>query len=291
MIFSLVSILSRLPLRVLYWVADWLLYPLIYYIARYRRKVVDRNLLIAFPQHTPPERKRIAHDFYHQFCNTIVEIIYGYRCSEEEMRERVIFENTEEVNQLVEKAGGGIFMLAHMGNWEWMASIQQWLNNGITEVNVYRTLKNKRMDRLMLAIRARRGGVCVEKQRILREMLRYRAEKRTITVGLLSDQKTRPEVTKTWVTFMGQTVGFLEGGEVLGKKFNYPVFYAHITRTGRGYYQCVFRVLSATPTQTLEGEITAAYARSLEANIYEQPALWLWTHNRFKYCKKEQGAR
>ncbi len=287
MIFSLVSILSRLPLRVLYWVADWLLYPLIYHIARYRRKVVDRNLLIAFPQHTPAERKRIAHDFYHQFCNTIVEIIYGYRCSEEEMRERVIFENTEEVNQLVEKAGGGIFMLAHMGNWEWMASIQQWLNNGITEVNVYRTLKNKRMDRLMLAIRAKRGGVCVEKQRILREMLRYRAAQKNITVGLLSDQKTRPEVTKTWVTFMGQTVGFLEGGEVLSKKFNYPVFYAHITRTGRGYYQCVFRVLSATPTQTLEGEITAAYARSLETNIYEQPALWLWTHNRFKYCKKD----
>ena len=286
MIFSLVSILSRLPLRVLYWAADWLLYPLIYYIARYRRKVVDRNLLIAFPQHTPPERKRIARDFYHQFCYTIVEIIYGYRCSDEEMRKRVVFENTEEVNQLVEKAGGGIFMLAHMGNWEWMASIQQWWNSGITEVNVYRTLKNKRMDRLMLAIRAKRGGVCVEKRRILREMLRYRAAQKYITVGLLSDQKTRPEVTKTWVTFMGKTVGFLEGGEVLGKKFNYPVFYAHITRTRRGYYQCVFHILSDSPTQTQEGEITAAYARSLEANIYEQPALWLWTHNRFKYSKK-----
>ena len=282
MIQSLISILSRLPIQVLYWVADWMLYPLMYYVVRYRRKVVDKNLLIAFPQHTALERKRIARDFYHQFCNTIVEIIYGYHCSDEEMRERVVFENTEEVNQLVEQAGGGIFMLAHMGNWEWMASIQQWLKSGITEANVYRRLKNPRMDQLMLAIRAKRGGVCIEKQRILREMVRYRAEKRTITVGLL-----RPEVTKTWVPFMGQTVGFLEGGEVLGKKFNYPVFYAHITRTRRGHYRCVFRLLSATPTQTQEGEITAAYARALEANIYEQPALWLWTHNRFKYCKKE----
>lgn len=286
MLQSLISILSRLPIRVLYWVADRVLYPLIYYVVRYRRKVVDKNLLIAFPQHTPLERNRIARDFYHQFCYTIVEIIYGYRCSDEEMRKRVVFENTEEVNQLVEQAGGGIFMLAHMGNWEWMASFQQWLKNGITEVNVYRTLKNKRMDRLMLAIRAKRGGVCVEKQRILREMVRYRTAQKNIAVGLLSDQKTRPEVTKTWVTFMGQAVGFLEGGEVLSKKFNYPVFYAHMTRTSRGYYQCTFRVLSANPTQTQEGEITAAYARSLEANIYEQPALWLWTHNRFKYCKK-----
>ena len=144
MIQSLISILSRLPIRVLYWVADWMLYPLIYYVVRYRRKVVDKNLLIAFPQHTATERKRIARDFYHQFCNTIVEIIYGYRCSDEEMRERVVFENTEEVNRLVEQAGGGIFMLAHMGNWEWMASIQQWLNTGVTEANVYRRLKNQR---------------------------------------------------------------------------------------------------------------------------------------------------
>ena len=85
-----------------------MLYPLMYYVVRYRRKVVDKNLLIAFPQHTALERKRIARDFYHQFCNTIVEIIYGYHCSDEEMRERVVFENTEEVNQLVEQAGGGI---------------------------------------------------------------------------------------------------------------------------------------------------------------------------------------
>lgn len=260
---------------------------MMYHVVRYRRKLTAKNLAFAFPEKSEKERQEIARDFYHQFCNTIVESIYGYRCSDEEMRERVVFENMAEVNRLVDAAGGGIFMLAHIGNWEWQASVQQWVSPGVTELNVYRRLKNKGMDKLMLAIRAKRGGECVEKQRILREMVRYRAEKRPVTIGLLSDQKPRPEVTRTWVEFLHQETGFLDGGEVLGKKFSYPVFYAYITRTERGYYRTDMRLLSAKPQETAEGEITKAYAKALEQNIQEQPALWLWTHNRFKYRKNE----
>jgi KDO2-lipid IV(A) lauroyltransferase len=278
-----------MPLRVHYWFADWVLYPIMYHVIRYRRRITDKNLRLSFPEKSDKERNQIARDFYHQFCTTIIESIYGYQCSEEEMKERVVFENMEETNRLIKEAGGGIFMLAHFGNWEWMASIQSWLDKGVTELNVYRRLKNKGMDRLMLAIRGKRGGECIEKQRILREMVRYRAEKQPITIGLLSDQKPRPEVTRTWVDFLHQETGFLDGGEVLAKKFGYPVFYLYITRINRGYYKAQMRLLSATPKETKEGEITKAYAKVLEENIQEQPSMWLWTHNRWKYQKCVNG--
>jgi KDO2-lipid IV(A) lauroyltransferase len=248
--------------------------------------MVNKNLSLCFPDKTEDERKEIARAFYHQFCDTIVESIYGYRMTNEEMRERVVFEGMDEVNRLVDAAGGGIFMLAHFGNWEWMASIQQWVSPGVTEMNIYRRMKSKTFDRLMLALRAKRGGVCVEKQRVLREMVRYRAEKKPVTVGLLSDQKPRPEVTRTWLTFLGQDTGFLDGGEVLGKKFGYPVFYLYITREKRGYYHVVMKTIAAQPKETAEGEVTTSYARVLEQNITEQPAMWLWTHNRFKWKRK-----
>ena len=285
MLYALVNLLSRIPLRVHYALADGVLFPLMYYVARYRRKVVRENLERSFPEKDKAERKAIEKAFYHQFCDTIVETIYGVRCSEEEMRQRVQFEHFDEVNRLIDAAGGGLFMLAHFGNWEWMASIQQWLSPGVIEVNVYRKLKSAAMDRLMLAIRAKRGGVCVEKQRILREMVRYRAEKQPVTIGLLSDQKPRPEVTRTWVTFLHQETGFLDGAEVLGKKFGYPVFYLYITRPRRGYYHVSMRTLAATPKETAEGEITTAFANILEQNIQEQPALWLWTHKRWKWSR------
>ena len=283
MLRCLVALISRWPMGVHHWCARWVLFPLMYHVVRYRRHLTAKNLALAFPEKSEQERRQIARDFYLQLCDTIVENIYGYRCSDEEMRERVVFENMDEVNRLVDAAGGGIFMLAHMGNWEWMASVQSWVSEGVTELNVYRAQKNQSMDRLMLDIRGKRGGACVEKQRILREMVRYRAEKKPVTVGLISDQKPRPEVTRTWVEFLHQETGFLDGGEVLGKKFGYPVFYAYITRTKRGYYRSDMRLLSATPQTTAEGEITKAYARMLEQNIKEQPELWLWTHNRFRW--------
>ena len=283
MLRTIVELLSRLPLRVLHGIADGVIYPLMVHVVRYRRRLVAKNLRNAFPEKSEQERKAIARAFYHQFCDTIVETIYGYRCSDEEMRERVVFEGMDEVNRMVLEAGGGLFMLAHFGNWEWMASIQQWESPGVTELNVYRTLKNKGMDTLMLAIRGKRGGACVEKQRILRELVRYRSEKKPVTVGLLSDQKPRPEVTRTWVEFLHQETGFLDGAEVLGKKFGYPVFYLYITRERRGYYHVQMRTIAADPKQTAEGDITRAYARVLEENIQEQPALWLWTHDRWKW--------
>lgn len=283
MLKGLVSILSRMPLGVHYLFADGLIFPLMYYIVRYRRRMVAQNLQKAFPEKSEAERKSIGKAFYHRFCDTIVETIYGYRMSKEEMRERMVFEGMEEANKLIDAAGGGIFMLAHYANWEWMADVQQWVSPGVTEMNIYRRLNSAAMDELMLDIRAKRGGVCVEKKRVLREMVRYRAEHKPVTVGLLSDQKPRPEVTRTWTTFLGQETGFLDGGEVLGKKFGYPVFYFYARRVKRGYYRGEMRLISARPQETREGEITEAYAQALETNIREEPALWLWTHNRWKW--------
>ena len=115
MLLRCASALSRLPLGVLYAIADTVLFPVMYHVVRYRREVVQMNLRLAFPEKSEAERKQIAKAFYHQFCYTLVEILYGYHISDEEMRQRVVFENMEEVNRLVDAAGGGIFMLAHMG--------------------------------------------------------------------------------------------------------------------------------------------------------------------------------
>ena len=257
MLRALADALSRLSLTTHHRLADRLLYPLMYYGVRYRRRVVRKNLQMAFPEKTDQERKTIERNAYRQFCYTIVESIYGLRCSDAEMRQRVVFENMDEVNRLIAQTGGAIFMLAHFGNWEWMASIQQWVIPGVTELNVYRQLKSKAFDRLMLYIRAKRGGVCVEKQR-------------------------------TWTTFLHQETGWLDGGEVLARKFGYPVFYLFITRTAKGYYHVDMRTLAAEPKSTAEGEITRAYAAVLEENILAQPELWLWTHNRWKWKKVQR---
>ena len=55
----LIQILSRLPLTVLYAIADYLIYPLMYWVVRYRRDVVAKNLRLSFPDKTAQELLQI----------------------------------------------------------------------------------------------------------------------------------------------------------------------------------------------------------------------------------------
>ncbi|MBO6074742.1 MAG: lysophospholipid acyltransferase family protein [Paludibacteraceae bacterium] len=276
------NILSKLPLCVHHFIADYLIYPLVYYIARYRRRLVDKNLRNAFPEWTDKQRKTLRKQFYHQYADVIVEAIWGYGASDAEMREHLTFENSEVFNASIREHKGAIAMLAHLGTWEWMADYGRRVEpEGMYELNVYRRLRNTYFDKLMLEIRSKRGGECVEKDVLLRHMVQMRSDGRLPIYGMLCDQKPSPRNAHVWTTFLNQETAILNGAEVLSKKFGYPCFYAHISSPKRGYYTVTFVAM-------LSEHLTEEYARLLEQNILEQPHLWLWTHNRWKYKRPQQ---
>ena len=55
-------VLNKLPFRVLYWISDFF-YFLVYYIVRYRRKVVRKNLVTSFPEKDIKEIVKIEKKF------------------------------------------------------------------------------------------------------------------------------------------------------------------------------------------------------------------------------------
>ena len=69
---SLIWGVSKLPLAVLYLFSDisWLV---VYYVIRYRRKVVRMNLMHAFPEKSLEEVIRIEKKFYRHLCDLFVE--------------------------------------------------------------------------------------------------------------------------------------------------------------------------------------------------------------------------
>ena len=283
---TIVRIFSLLPLPILYLLADYLIYPLVRYVVRYRLKLVRKNITLSFPEKSEVERNMIINAFYHHFADILVEIIYGYRVSDEEMRERVVFENMEVLEDLARKKHGVIAYLGHMCNWEWIADVgKQFTDPSIVEYNVYRKQKNAKADNAMLVLRSKRGGECVEKNVLLRKLVQLRHANHPFVIGLIADQKPSPRNAHTWTTFLHQDTAFLDGGEVLSRKFDLGVVYANIRCPERGHYHIHFEVITDSPQQMGDGEITLAYARLLEANIRQQPARWLWSHNRWKWGK------
>ncbi len=276
-------------MTVLYFIADYLLYPIIFYIVRYRRHLVEKNLLLSFPNKTPEERRTMEKGFYHQLTYTMVEGVHGMHASRDEMSKRVVFHHVEEVAHDCLQKGGVIFMLGHLGNWEWIAEIHHEVAPyGLVECNVYRKQKNKFFDRLFLEAREKRGGFCTDKNQLLRTMIKQRSEGIKTTYGLVCDQKPSPANAHYWTTFLNQDTSFLQGGEVLSKKFDYPVYYAFITRPTRGHYDIDLQLVTRTPKRTSPNEITEEFARRLEKNILAQPEIWLWSHNRWKW-KRNNG--
>ena len=140
---TLILIFSLMPLSVLYVLADYLIYPLVRHVVRYRLKVVQKNIRLSFPEKSLQEQNELVNAFYHHFADILVEIIYGFRISDQEMLERVVFDNVDMLEELAHKKHGVMVYLGHICNWEWLADLnKRFQDKSIIEYNVYRKQKN-----------------------------------------------------------------------------------------------------------------------------------------------------
>ena len=64
----ILRLLSRLPFGVLYLISDFL-FVVSFYVIRYRRKIVEKNLRNAFPEKTSEELASIEKQFYRNLCD------------------------------------------------------------------------------------------------------------------------------------------------------------------------------------------------------------------------------
>lgn len=284
----LIRIFSLLPLPILYGLADYLIYPILRYIVRYRLPLVRKNIRLSFPEKSAIEQEQIIQAFYHHFSSILVEIIHGYRASDEEMLQRVVFENIEMIEDLARRKHGVIAYLGHVCNWEWIANLnKQFRDKTIIEYNVYRRQKNTHADRAILELRSKRGGECVEKNQLLRKLVQLRHVEHPFVIGLVADQKPSPRNAHVWTTFLNQDTAFLDGGETLARKFDLGVVYARIISPKRGHYRIHFELITDDPNRMPQDSITLTFARLLEDNICQQPHAWLWTHNRWKWKRED----
>ena len=66
----------------------------------------------------------------------------------------------------------------------------------------------------------------------------------------------------------------------------FPI-YCELSKKRRGYCEAEFKLMTETPKETREGEITEMFAHRLEQTIRREPAYWLWSHKRWKLTKEE----
>lgn len=281
-------LLSLLPFRLLYLLSDAVCL-LVYHVIRYRRKLVRQHLSTAFPEKSAQERADIERQFYHWFCDYVVETLKLLSISNEQLLKHFEIRGIEQVEKFFDEGRNCAGILGHYCNWEWLSATSlgfQRHHQAVTGL-IYHPLYNEAFDRLFIDLRSAHGGVCVPKQDILRYLVTYRREQRRTLFGYISDQSPKWENMHLWLPFLNHDTPVFTGAERIMRKMNDAVFYIDMERPRRGHYVCTYHLIAAEAAKTDEFFITRRFFELLEANIRRQPAYYLWTHNRWKRGREE----
>lgn len=284
-LFFLLYLLSLLPMRLLYLLSDGLFFPL-FHIVKYRRKVVEKQLDECFPEKSMQERRAIERQFYHFFCDYLVEVIKLFSISKKEMMRRMKFVGIEQVREELKDKKFCFLYLGHYCNWEYIASLSYWLPE-IHCGQIYHRIYNQAFDELFLKLRGQFGGESILMKDTLRRILTLRNQEKKVMIGFIADQLPKWENMHHWTTFLNHDTSFFIGAERIAKQVDAALYYVDVERVKRGYYQVRFRLMTLHPKEFPDYELTDQYARLLEESICRQPAYWLWTHKRWKRTKEE----
>ena len=280
-LFCLWWLIARLPAWWHYLWAD-ILYLIVRYVVHYRRDIVRKNLTESFPELSEDERQKIENGFYHHMCDLVVESIMYFGISKKTIMKRMRFKGAEQLNHSVEQGKSVAIFLGHHCNWEWISSLPPWISDRCQCLQLYHPLENATFDKLIGYSRERMGSVNVPMAQSIRHIMKYKKDGTPVIVGFIADQVPIWESMNYWLPFFHHDTPVMTGGERIARKLDMDCYYAHITKDRRGHYTADFQLITDDPKSVPEYWITEQYYERLEANIREQPSLWLWTHNRWK---------
>ncbi len=281
----LLKLISYIPFRALYVLSDGLYY-ILYYIIRYRRKIVRKNLTESFPTLKGKEILQVEKKFYRYFTDQVLESCKMATISPEEMKKHMKFTNIEAANAVFKEGKTIALYMGHYGNWEWISSIPLWVAEGVTSVQIYHKLRNDNTNRLILNMRERLGAISVEMRKTARYITEISNTNQVSVIGFIADQSPKKKEVRYFLPFLHHRTPILVGTEKIVKHYGFEAWFLDMKRVKRGYYEAELIRMHEEPASLPDFELTEIYFRMLEKMIQERPELYLWTHNRFKHATK-----
>lgn len=286
LIYPFLWFISILPHRLFYFFSD-IAFFFVYHIFGYRRKVVQENLNLVFPDKDITEIMRIEKEFYKHLCDTFLEMIKTMNLSKKAIAKKYRVVNTELLLE-IEKERSIIILCAHYANWEWNVSINNYVHS--KGYAVYQKVNNTYFDNFIRNVRARWNTTLITQGQTAKTVIQNFKNDVRATYGMVSDQSPQAHRAQYWTKFMDIQVPIFNGGEVLARKTGLAVVFLKVSKVKRGYYKAEFIPIALNGKETEEHEITNTFLRLTEAQIREKPAYYLWTHKRWKHRNKKPAS-
>jgi KDO2-lipid IV(A) lauroyltransferase len=246
------------------------------------RSVGERNLQLALPNISLPERNRILREVYRHLGWQLVEFCRMSRYTAENTRDWIRTEGLEHYLAAAERGKGVLIVTGHLGAWELSSFYHSLMGHPMGMV--IRRLDNRRLDDFVNRIRCLHGNRVLHKDEFARGLLT--AMHAGETVGILMDTNMRPP-QGIFVNFFGRPactasglarVALKTGAAVLpGFMLWEPAEKKYVLHFGP---EITFWKSGDPEADALTA--TQQCAAATENWIRRYPDQWLWIHRRWK---------
>ncbi len=247
----------------------------VFWSAGYRKKVVLKNLDIAFPEKDKIWKEEIGRKSLQSIGRTLVE----FPKLPEYVKNRSI-DNIfviEEGEEILKEKGGKIIVSAHIGNWELGGAGLSRKYGKIVSL-AYR-LKNRKLNSLITQIRESSGAKIIFHDQPLKDFIK--ALKEGVRIVFLVDQNALRH-RGVFVDFFSLPASTVSFPAKLSLKYGYPIIFAYqYFDHSEKIYRGVVKKIDTENITDVQG-IVQSYTTEIEKAVRKHPEQYFWIHKRWK---------
>jgi KDO2-lipid IV(A) lauroyltransferase len=245
------------------------------------RRTGERNLELAFPHLSAPERSRLLRASFQNLGRLLGEFSHLPRTTPEALKQLITCEGLEHLEAAQKRGRGVILFTGHLGAWELSSFALSAF--GYPMSFLVRRMDNPRIEPLVERTRTRFGNRSIDKRAAARPMLRILREGGTL--GLLVDLNTLPH-EGVFVDFFGIPASTTASLATLALRTNAAVLPVFVLwdKEKRRFILRVDPPLEIEPTGDAESDVrhlTSQFTSIIEQYVRRFPEQWLWIHKRW----------
>jgi Kdo2-lipid IVA lauroyltransferase/acyltransferase len=246
------------------------------------RRVGMRNLVLAFPEKSAGERRKIVRRVFTSLGRQFAEVCLFPRYTRENVNRTVTYDGYENFDRASQRGKGVLFLTGHVGGWELSAFAHSLYGHPLHFV--MRPLDNPYLDALVRHYRTMHGNTPILKDDPARELLR--AMKAGATVGILMDTNMTPP-EGVFVDFFGIPACTASGLARIALRTDAAVvpgftIWDPILRKYRLRFDPAVPLIRTGNNDADIVANTAQFTKVIEEVVRRYPDQWLWVHRRWK---------
>ena len=251
----------------------------LFWSLRYRKKVILRNLDIAFPEKPLKWKLSIGKKSLQNIGRVLTEFPKIPKYVETGQIEEIF--QIVKGKELLETEGGKILISAHIGNWELAGAGLSYNYDNIYDL-AFR-MRNKKLNNLITSIREKAGIKIIFHDQPLRTFIKALNQGKIIT--FLADQNALAH-RGVFVDFFGYPASTITFPAKLAIKYNKPVYFGYSYYNLENYnIYCEIEEIKYEKTGNIENDIknlVQTYTKKIEEAVKKHPEQYFWVHKRWK---------